>query len=83
MKKLKNLLIHFAKEFDKYFLKLLPKTKHSLKLHNAMKYSISVGGKRLKASIFLRFRKFLGVPKKMALRAAASIELNPLLFSCS
>ena len=48
MSKIEKFISKFATEFDDFFLKLLPSKKFSMKLHNAMKYSIKVGGKRLR-----------------------------------
>ncbi len=75
MTEIEKFINSFAKEFDKFLIDLLPKTKHSLKLLNAMKYSISVGGKRLRPLFLVEISKIFSVPKKMAFRAAASIEL--------
>ncbi len=74
MQKIEKFIFNFAKEFDDYFIKLLPKHNYSPKLHNAMKYSISVGGKRLRPLFLIEISKMLGVKKKMALRAAAALE---------
>ena len=71
---MKNLFF-FAKKFDDYFLKLLPTKFYSPKLNNAMRYSISVGGKRLRPLFLIEISKMLGVNKRMAMRAAAAIEL--------
>ena len=48
MSSIEKFISKFATEFDDFFLKLLPKRKYSQKLHDAMKYSIKVGGKRLR-----------------------------------
>ena len=46
MIKTEKFISNFAKEFDEFFIKLLPKHKFSKKLHEAMSYSLSVGGTR-------------------------------------
>ena len=75
MQKIEKFIYNFAEKFDNYFLKLLPNNYYSQKLHDAMEYSISVGGKRLRPLFLLEISRMLGVKKKMALRAAAAIEL--------
>ena len=50
--------------------KIFPK-----KLHDAMKYSIKVGGKRLRPLFLIEISKIFNVKKIMAFRAAAAIEL--------
>ena len=75
MSKIENFISKFAIEFDDFFLKLLPKKKYSQKLHDAMKYSIKVGGKRLRPLFLIEISKIFNVNKIMALRAAAAIEL--------
>ena len=42
MSEIEKFISKFAKEFDDFFLKLLPKKKYSEKLHDAMKYSSKV-----------------------------------------
>ena len=75
MSKIENFITKFAIEFDDFFLKLLPKKKYSQKLHDAMKYSIKVGGKRLRPLFLIEISKIFNVKKIMAFRAAAAIEL--------
>ena len=75
MSKIERFISKFAIEFDDFFLKLLPKKKYSKKLHNAMKYSIKVGGKRLRPLFLIEISKIFDVKKIMAFRAAAAIEL--------
>ena len=75
MSKIERFIRQFAIEFDEFFLKLLPKKKYSEKLHNAMKYSIKVGGKRLRPLFLIEISKIFNVKKTMAFRAAAAIEL--------
>ena len=75
MSKIENFISKFAIEFDDFFLKLLPKKKYSRKLHDAMKYSIKVGGKRLRPLFLIEISKIFNVKKIMAFRAAAAIEL--------
>ncbi len=75
MSRIEKFISKFAIEFDDFFLKLLPKKKYSKKLHDAMKYSIKVGGKRLRPLFLIEISKIFNVNKIMALRAAAAIEL--------
>ena len=75
MSKIENFISKFAIEFDDFFLKLLPKKKYSQKLHDAMKYSIKEGGKRLRPLFLIEISKIFNVKKIMAFRAAAAIEL--------
>ena len=75
MSKIERFISKFAIEFDDFFLKLLPKKKYSKKLHDAMKYTIRVGGKRLRPLFLIEISKIFNVKKTMALRAAAAIEL--------
>ena len=75
MSKIEKFISEFAIEFDDFFLKLLPKKKYSQKLHDAMKYSIKVGGKRLRPLFLIEISKIFNVKKIMAFRAAAAIEL--------
>ena len=75
MSRIEKFISKFAIEFDDFFLKLLPKKKYSQKLHDAMKYSIKVGGKRLRPLFLIEISKIFNVKKIMAFRAAAAIEL--------
>ena len=75
MSSIEKFISKFAIEFDDFFLKLLPKKKYSKKLHDAMKYSIKVGGKRLRPLFLIEISKIFNVKKIMAFRAAAAIEL--------
>ena len=75
MSSIEKFISKFAIEFDDFFLKLLPKKKYSQKLHDAMKYSIKVGGKRLRPLFLIEISKIFNVKKTMAFRAAAAIEL--------
>ena len=75
MSKIERFISKFAIEFDDFFLKLLPKKKYSKKLHDAMKYSIKIGGKRLRPLFLIEISKIFNVKKVMAFRAAAAIEL--------
>ena len=75
MSKIERFISKFAIEFDDFFLKLLPKKRYSQKLHDAMKYSIKVGGKRLRPLFLIEISKIFNVKKIMAFRAAAAIEL--------
>ena len=75
MSRIEKFISKFAIEFDYFFLKILPKKKYSQKLHDAMKYSIKVGGKRLRPLFLIEISKIFNVNKIMALRAAAAIEL--------
>ncbi len=75
MSRIEKFISKFAIEFDDFFLKLLPKKKYSQKLHDAMKYSIKVGGKRLRPLFLIEISKIFNVKKTMAFRAAAAIEL--------
>ena len=75
MSSIEKFISKFAIEFDNFFLKLLPKKKYSKKLHDAMKYSIKVGGKRLRPLFLIEISKIFNVKKIMAFRAAAAIEL--------
>ena len=75
MSSIEKFISKFAIEFDDFFLKLLPKRKYSQKLHDAMKYSIKVGGKRLRPLFLIEISKIFNVKKIMAFRAAAAIEL--------
>ena len=47
MPKIESYIINFAKKFDSFFINLLPKDKFSKRLHSAMNYSLTVGGKDL------------------------------------
>ena len=60
MIKTEKFISNFAKEFDEFFIKLLPKNKFSKKLHEAMSYSLSVGGKRLRPIFLVEISKILG-----------------------
>ena len=75
MSRIEKFISKFAIEFDDFFLKLLPKKKYSQKLHDAMRYSIKVGGKRLRPLFLIEISKIFNVKKTMAFRAAAAIEL--------
>ena len=75
MSRIEKFVSKFAIEFDDFFLKLLPKKKYSKKLNDAMKYSIKVGGKRLRPLFLIEISKIFNVKKIMAFRAAAAIEL--------
>ena len=75
MSRIEKFISKFAIEFDDFFLKLLPTKKYSQKLHDAMKYSIKVGGKRLRPLFLIEISKIFNVKKIMAFRAAAAIEL--------
>ena len=75
MSSIEKFISKFAIEFDDFFLKLLPKKKYSQKLHDAMRYSIKVGGKRLRPLFLIEISKIFNVKKTMAFRAAAAIEL--------
>ncbi len=75
MLNVEKLISKFAREFDIFFLELLPKNKYSAKLYNAMKYSIKVGGKRLRPLFLIEISQIFKVKKTMALRAAVAIEL--------
>ena len=75
MSRIEKFISKFAIEFDDFFLKLLPKKRYSQKLHDAMKYSIKVGGKRLRPLFLIEISKIFNVKKIMAFRAAAAIEL--------
>ena len=75
MSRIEKFISKFAIEFDYFFLKILPKKKYSQKLHDAMKYSIKVGGKRLRPLFLIEISKIFNVKKIMAFRAAAAIEL--------
>ena len=75
MSSIEKFISKFAIEFDDFFLKLLPKKRYSQKLHDAMKYSIKVGGKRLRPLFLIEISKIFNVKKIMAFRAAAAIEL--------
>ena len=75
MSRIEKFISKFAIEFDDFFLKLLPKKKYSQKLHDAMRYSIKVGGKRLRPLFLIEISKIFNVKKIMAFRAAAAIEL--------
>ena len=75
MSKIERFISKFAIEFDDFFLRLLPKKKYSKKLHDAMKYTIKVGGKRLRPLFLIEISKIFNVKKTMAFRAAAAIEL--------
>ena len=75
MSRIEKFISKFAIEFDYFFLKLLPTKKYSQKLHDAMKYSIKVGGKRLRPLFLIEISKIFNVKKIMAFRAAAAIEL--------
>ena len=75
MSSIEKFISKFAIEFDNFFLKLLPKKRYSQKLHDAMKYSIKVGGKRLRPLFLIEISKIFNVKKIMAFRAAAAIEL--------
>ncbi len=74
MIKTEKFISNFAKEFDEFFIKLLPKNKFSKKLHKAMSYSLSVGGKRLRPVFLVEISKILGVKYESALRSAAAVE---------
>ncbi len=74
MIKTEKFISNFAKEFDEFFIKLLPKNKFSKKLHEAMSYSLSVGGKRLRPIFLVEISKILGVKYESALRSAAAVE---------
>ncbi len=75
MEDIEKLIFRFAKEFDKFLLNLLPKNQFSPRLNEAMRYSINVGGKRLRPLFLVEISKIFDVNKVMALRAAAAIEL--------
>ena len=75
MSSIEKFISKFAIEFDNFFLKLLPKKRYSQKLHDAMKYSIKVGGKRLRPLFLIEISKIFNVNTTSALRAAAAIEL--------
>ena len=83
MQKIEKFIFNFAEKFDNYFLKLLPSNYYSPKLHDAMKYSISVGGKRLRPLFLLEISSMLGVKKKNGLKGCSSHRVNPLLFISS
>ena len=82
MQKIEKFIYNFAEKFDNYFLKLLPSNYYSPKLHDAMEYSISVGGKRLRPLFLLEISRMLGV-KKNGLKSCSSHRVNPLLFISS
>ena len=62
MSRIEKFISKFAIEFDDFFLKLLPK-KIFQKLHDAMKYSIKVGGKRLRPLFLIEISKYLMLRK--------------------
>ena len=76
MKEIERFILHFAQEFDKLLIKLLPKNQYSSKLYNAMKYSIN--GKRLRPLFLIEIAKIFKV-KNYGIRAAAN-RINSLLF---
>ena len=74
MIKLEKFISNFAREFDEFFINLLPKNKFSKKLHKAMSYTLSVGGKRLRPIFLVEISKIFDVGYISALRAAAAVE---------
>ena len=74
MSSIEKFISKFAIEFDDFF-KTSSQKKYSQKLHDAMKYSIKVGGKRLRPLFLIEISKIFNVKKIMAFRAAAAIEL--------
>ncbi len=74
MPKIESFISSFAKKFDSFFINLLPKDKFSKRLHSAMNYSLTVGGKRLRPVFLVEISKIFGVSTKRALRSAAALE---------
>ena len=61
MPKIESFISSFAKKFDSFFINLLPKDKFSKRLHSAMNYSLTVGGKRLRPVFLVEISKIFGV----------------------
>ena len=74
MTEIESYIINFAKKFDAFFINLLPKDKSSKRLHSAMNYSLTVGGKRLRPVFLVEISKIFGVSIKRAFRSAAALE---------
>ncbi len=74
MTEIESYIINFAKKFDAFFINLLPKDKFSKRLHSAMNYSLTVGGKRLRPVFLVEISKIFGVNIKRAFRSAAALE---------
>ncbi len=74
MTEIESYIINFAKKFDAFFINLLPKDKFSKRLHSAMNYSLTVGGKRLRPVFLVEISKIFGVSIKRAFRSAAALE---------
>ena len=64
MTEIESYIINFAKKFDAFFINLLPKDKFSKRLHSAMNYSLTVGGKRLRPVFLVEISKIFGVSIK-------------------
>ncbi len=75
MLEIEKFISSFAKKFDNYLLSLIPKKCYSTKLDKAMRYSIKVGGKRLRPIFLMEISKIFNISEERALRAAAAIEL--------
>ena len=68
-------IFNFSNQFEETLIKLIPKTSHfSNRLDQAMKYVISVGGKRLRPLLVYEISEILGIKKKHSSRVGASIE---------
>ena len=74
MPEIESFITNFAKKFDSFFINLLPKDKFSKRLHSAMNYSLTVGGKRLRPVFLVEISKIFGVSIKRAFRSAAALE---------
>ncbi len=75
MLEIEKFISSFARKFDNFLLSLIPSKPYSPKLNEAMKYSIKVGGKRLRPIFLTEISKIFDVEEEKALRAAAAIEL--------
>ena len=73
---IERLINSFSKEFDKKLINLIPEKQIGSKhLYNAMKYTIKVGGKRLRPLLLTEISNLLEVKNEHSFRAAASVEM--------
>ena len=73
---IENYIKEFSNDFDKRFLKLIPKNSYfSKRLYEAILYVINVGGKRLRPLLLVEISRILGLNKSKSFRTAVAIEL--------
>ena len=73
---IERLINSFSKEFDKKLINLIPEKQIGSKhLYNAMKYTIKVGGKRLRPLLLTEISNLLEVKNEHSFRSAASVEM--------